>query len=205
MYVLARTRPPAHPKRLLPTANQSLAKHNRKSSQIFENNHHEPKSIASFCRVFCAYAGRPLTHPQLAALTRAPAALSPLSLSYTHHYDFLVARRQLIEINPTPSQQRRKHFLFDTNERFFRHLYRIEMSASPSRHSTDCLISLAAADDAFAPQKSPAALARGGFAPRMIIYLCVCCSWIPLLERSARDSIRDAKTALVNPFLAVIQ
>jgi hypothetical protein len=31
---------------------QSLAKHNRKPSQIIENNHQRPKSIASFCRVF---------------------------------------------------------------------------------------------------------------------------------------------------------
>jgi len=33
--------------------NQSLAKHNRKPMQLTENNHHRPKSIASFFRVFC--------------------------------------------------------------------------------------------------------------------------------------------------------
>lgn len=32
--------------------NQSLAKHNRKPSQLIENNHHEPKSIASFYMFF---------------------------------------------------------------------------------------------------------------------------------------------------------
>src|SRR5579863_529594 len=37
--------------------NQSLAKHNRKPSQLIENNHQRPKSIASFCRVFCDYSG----------------------------------------------------------------------------------------------------------------------------------------------------
>ena len=35
-----------------PTAIQSLAKHNRKPSQLAENNHQHPKSIASFCRLF---------------------------------------------------------------------------------------------------------------------------------------------------------
>jgi len=35
--------------------NQSLAKHNRKPSQVVENKHQRPKSIASFCRVLaCA-------------------------------------------------------------------------------------------------------------------------------------------------------
>jgi len=33
--------------------NQSLAKHNRKPSQLIENNHQRPKSIASFCRASC--------------------------------------------------------------------------------------------------------------------------------------------------------
>jgi len=36
-------------------SNQSLAKQNRKPSQLIENNHHQPKSIASFCRVFSVY------------------------------------------------------------------------------------------------------------------------------------------------------
>ncbi len=43
---------PAH----LPAAPiQSLAKQNRKPSQLVENNHHEPKAIASFLRVCCHY------------------------------------------------------------------------------------------------------------------------------------------------------
>jgi hypothetical protein len=37
---------------------QSLAKHNRKPSQIIENKQQQPKSIASFCRVFCNPNGR---------------------------------------------------------------------------------------------------------------------------------------------------
>jgi hypothetical protein len=45
------------PVRFLRTVNQSLAKHNRKPTQIMENNHQQPKSIASFCRVFRAYSG----------------------------------------------------------------------------------------------------------------------------------------------------
>jgi hypothetical protein len=51
LFVLSPTRTCDHPRRPLPTANQSLAKHNRKPSQIIENNHHRPKSIASSCRL----------------------------------------------------------------------------------------------------------------------------------------------------------
>jgi hypothetical protein len=51
MFELVRTQAFTLPARLLPTANQSLAKHNRKPSQLIENNHPRPKSIASFCRV----------------------------------------------------------------------------------------------------------------------------------------------------------
>jgi hypothetical protein len=53
----ARTRNSTFPARFLRTPNQSLAKHNRKPSQIIENNQQRPKSIASFCRVFCDYKG----------------------------------------------------------------------------------------------------------------------------------------------------
>ena len=56
MLGLAQTQTPtvaAHPP---PTQNQSLAKHNRKPSQLIENNHQHPKSIASFCRVFLDYS-----------------------------------------------------------------------------------------------------------------------------------------------------
>jgi hypothetical protein len=41
-----------------PAANQSLAKQNRKASQLTENNHQHPKAIASFCRVFLDYSLR---------------------------------------------------------------------------------------------------------------------------------------------------
>jgi hypothetical protein len=36
--------------------NQSLAKHNRKPIQLVENKQQQPKSIASFCRVFRGHA-----------------------------------------------------------------------------------------------------------------------------------------------------
>jgi hypothetical protein len=52
MLGLARTQTSTTATHLLPTQNQSLAKHNRKSSQLIENNHQRPESIASFCRVF---------------------------------------------------------------------------------------------------------------------------------------------------------
>jgi hypothetical protein len=57
MLELSRTGNSTLPARFLRTANQSLAKHNRKPSQIIENNHQRPKSIASFCRVFGACSG----------------------------------------------------------------------------------------------------------------------------------------------------
>ncbi len=56
MFALAPTQTSAHLRRPFPTANQSLAKQNRKPSQVIENNHQQPKSIASFCRVFLDYA-----------------------------------------------------------------------------------------------------------------------------------------------------
>jgi hypothetical protein len=56
MFELATFRTSAHLRQFLPTANQSLAIHNRKPSQIIDNNQRRPKSIASFCRVFCDYA-----------------------------------------------------------------------------------------------------------------------------------------------------
>jgi hypothetical protein len=59
----------------------------------------------------------------------APWTASDHSSLVTHHSKFLSTGRKLVEINPTPSQQRRKHFLFDTNERFFSGLYRIETAA----------------------------------------------------------------------------
>ena len=74
-----------------PSPNQSLAKHNRKSTQVFENKHQRPKSIASFCRNF------------------APCAPPHRSLLTTH--GFLIASRQLLENELTCSQQKRKHFL----------------------------------------------------------------------------------------------
>jgi hypothetical protein len=43
---------PTFPSHFLPISNQSLAKHNRKSSQLIENIQHGPNTIASFLHVF---------------------------------------------------------------------------------------------------------------------------------------------------------
>jgi hypothetical protein len=74
-----------------PSPNQSLAKHNRKPAQLAENKHQRPKSIAGFCRNF------------------APCAPPHQSLLTTH--GFLIASRQLLEIELNFSQQTRKQFL----------------------------------------------------------------------------------------------
>ena len=54
MWHAAHSQPSTHSAHLsvTPTANQSLAKHNRKPSQMIEDKQQRPKSIASFCRVF---------------------------------------------------------------------------------------------------------------------------------------------------------
>src|SRR5271170_3603179 len=60
---------PTH-RRVPPTPIQSLAKHNRKPPQLTENNHQQPKSIASFCRVFRDSAAPPyFQKTKLCALT----------------------------------------------------------------------------------------------------------------------------------------
>jgi hypothetical protein len=46
---------------VLPSANQTLAKHTRKPLQVIENKEQRPKSIASFCRVV-APAPRLINH-----------------------------------------------------------------------------------------------------------------------------------------------
>ena len=150
-----------------PSPIQSLAKHNRKPSQLAENNHQRPKSIASFSPLFC-----PCAAPRRSQLKHPPASNRnkfahsgvgrpmPRVCRFTNHqslltnHAFLIATRQLLEINPTHSQQRRKHFLFDTNERFFPRLYRIESLHFPSRPSPDCSVSPPPADDPFAHQNS---------------------------------------------------
>jgi hypothetical protein len=73
MFGLAQTQASTPATRLLPRANQSLAKHNRKSPQTTQNNHQQPKSIASFCRVFRAHSPRRNSPPAL-RLAALPAA-----------------------------------------------------------------------------------------------------------------------------------
>jgi hypothetical protein len=58
MLGLAQTQTTTTATHLQPTQNQSLAKQNRKPSQLTKNNHQRPKSIASFCRVFPDYGPR---------------------------------------------------------------------------------------------------------------------------------------------------
>jgi hypothetical protein len=65
MVGLAQTQTPTPATHPLPTANQSLAKHNRKSSQTTENIQQRHKSIASFCRVLGAHDRRRDSPPTL--------------------------------------------------------------------------------------------------------------------------------------------
>ena len=60
MWHAAHSQPSTHSAHLsvTPTANQSLAKHNRKPSQMTENKQQQPKSIASFCRVVRDYQAK---------------------------------------------------------------------------------------------------------------------------------------------------
>ena len=67
----------------------------------------------------------------------AHAWRTPNHQSHFSTHAFLIVT-QLLEIELISSQQRRKHFLFDTNERFFGRLYRIEtpaLSQLPTPHS----------------------------------------------------------------------
>jgi hypothetical protein len=55
MWSTAQPQTSTRPTHLPTTPNQSLAKQNRKPSQLVEKNHHGPKSIASFLHVFGTY------------------------------------------------------------------------------------------------------------------------------------------------------
>jgi NADH-quinone oxidoreductase subunit I len=71
------------PARFLRTPNQSLAKHNRKPSQLTENNHQRPKSIASFCR--CCGAQPILAHYIWGHCTASDAQLRTQTSRVTNH------------------------------------------------------------------------------------------------------------------------
>jgi len=94
-----------------PTANQSLAKHNRKPLQLTENNHQRPKSIASFCRNLSAPPPHPTNHD-----------------SRGTYHAFLISSRPGLEIELTRSQQTRKRFLISS-------FFAVSPSAS---HPTNC-------------------------------------------------------------------
>src|ERR1700692_4444880 len=60
-----------------PTAKQSLAKQNRKRSQMIENKQQRPKSIASFCRLYDDYTAPPCsrnTNLRVLTATKIPLA-----------------------------------------------------------------------------------------------------------------------------------
>jgi hypothetical protein len=78
--------------------NQSLPKHDRKSSQIIENSHQRPKSIARFCRDFLDCAGRWSTVSPHPALTCEPAPISSLT---TRHSPSSLSNRQSSELERT--------------------------------------------------------------------------------------------------------
>jgi hypothetical protein len=93
--------------------NQSLAKDNRKPSQIIENNQQQPESIASFCRVFLDYAGRRPTLSRHPALTRAPAPSSSLAA----HCSPLFLSNRYHELLETNLSQRKQTATLDPNRK----------------------------------------------------------------------------------------
>ena len=113
MFELAPTRTSVHPRRLLPTAIQSLARHNRKSSQIIENNHQRSKSIASFCRVFldCRCRWPSLSHHPdkrvriFKVPTRSPLSLSNRKLALLE--PSLTHRKQTATLHPNRNKMQR--------------------------------------------------------------------------------------------------
>jgi hypothetical protein len=90
-----------------PSPNQSLAKHNRKPTQLTENKHQRSKSIASFCRTL-------LTPPHA---TNHDSRVTYHASRFTSHHSlltshaFLIGSRPLLEIELTHSQQTRKYFV----------------------------------------------------------------------------------------------
>jgi hypothetical protein len=87
-----------------PTQNQSLAKHNRKSSQLAENNHRRPKSIASFCRVFPKFAP-PRNSPPLFR-SDSTAARPHISLPNSASLGYLGVRRLAAALTSRSSLRR---------------------------------------------------------------------------------------------------
>jgi len=78
-------------------SNQSLAKHNRKPSQLIENNHHRPKSIASFCRVFLDRPrSKPAPEPSAECRGANTNLVRPFGSSLPVRGDPLVGMRQRV-------------------------------------------------------------------------------------------------------------
>jgi hypothetical protein len=119
-----------------PCPNQSLAKHNRKPSQLTENNHQRPKSIASFCRTLppppqpflfgptaikiarnspennaLNFSNRPKSLAHVLRVTDLESGSTYHLSPVTQHFLFLIGSRPLLEIELTHSQQTRKYFL----------------------------------------------------------------------------------------------
>jgi hypothetical protein len=76
---------------------QSLAKDNRKSSQVIENNHQRLNSIASFCRFFPALLGA--SKPVQTFLIDSPAIRNRPNSQKTNHIIF--SNRQYFAISVT--------------------------------------------------------------------------------------------------------
>jgi hypothetical protein len=94
-----------------PSPNQSLAKLNRKSTQLTENKHQRSKSIASFCRSLFAPPPYP-THHDSRSTCHASRLTNHQSLFTSHA--FLISSRPGLEIELTRSQQTRKLFLISS-------------------------------------------------------------------------------------------
>src|ERR1700693_1253574 len=79
MWHAAHPQTSTHPARrpVPPSPNQSLAKHNRKPSQMIENKQQHPKSIASFCRLSRNCEGKA---PQLKSLSAHSGVFVGLAL-----------------------------------------------------------------------------------------------------------------------------
>ncbi len=117
---------------------QSLAKHNRKPSQLIENNHQRQRSIASFCRVYCEYSGRPGLSRRPDEQFRNCRALHPQRAKIS---PLLIASRPGLEMKLNGSRQRRKYFLIARNKVI---LAAIGAPVALRRHSPFCFLHAAA-------------------------------------------------------------
>src|SRR5271156_6139043 len=79
--------------------NQSLAKHNRKPSQLAENKQRDLKSIASFCRLFLA-CHTPPTRRCFLVLTARQSPLTPQFLFSPRAFAAIIVPFASCELSP---------------------------------------------------------------------------------------------------------